>query len=139
MTQTLALQSSDVARLLALQSALVAAAAVAALALVGTSGAVAAIYGGAGALLSTWLLGRRVRRAADVARSEPGRETAVLYIGAVQRFVIVFALFAVGMGQLGLAPVPLLVGFGVAQAGFLLGGARPAPPPTRSSTMEKWG
>lgn len=86
----------------------------------GIAQAHAALYGGTIALISVWMLGRRVRLATEVARTSPGKEMMVLYIGAVQRFAVVLALFLIGMGWLKLSPVPLLVAFGVAQGAFFL-------------------
>jgi ATP synthase protein I len=86
----------------------------------------AALYGGAIALLNTFLLARRVKRAGDVAQEDANRGTVTLYIGAVQRFVIALAGFAIGMGLLKLAPLPQLLAFAAAQAAYLLEGARGA-------------
>jgi ATP synthase protein I len=124
---------------MAVQLAIVATASLAFWLARGGEAAWAAAYGGAAALLSAWMLGRRVRLAAETARSEPGRETAVLYIGAVQRFLIVLVLFAVGMGQLGLPPVPLLAGFGLAQLAFFVLGPRARPRVGETKTLERWG
>lgn len=82
----------------------------------------AALYGGATALSSAWLLRRRVQLATAVARDFPGRETTVLYLGAIQRFVTVLALFYLGFGVLKLQPVPLLVCFAVAQIAYFIAG-----------------
>lgn len=90
----------------------------------------ATLYGGAAAVLNTWLAGRRLARAMEVARTAPGRETGVLFVGAVHRFVSMAAAFAVGMGMLKLAPVPLLVGFAVVYGGIIFvrpGSAAMAP------------
>jgi len=122
--RSIAFHEGEVIVLLASQAVLVAVAVGAFLFLAGLPHAQAAAYGGGIALLSAWLLGRHVRRASEVARTNPGRETAVLYIGAVQRFVLILVLFGLGMGKLGLAPLPLLVGFGAAQAGYLISGLR---------------
>ena len=74
-------------------------------------------------MLSTLMLGYRVLGASQIAKRHPGQETAMLYIGAVQRFVAVRVLFALGMGWIGLQPIPLLVGFGAAQLGYFINGA----------------
>ncbi len=80
----------------------------------------AALFGGACALLNAWLLGRRLRLAANVAKISPGQEVMVIYVGVLQRFALLLALFIVGMGWLKLNPVPLLVAFGIAQVAFFL-------------------
>lgn len=83
--------------------------------------ALAAVYGGCIAMFSTWMLMKRVRLATEVAKDISGREVGILYVGAIQRFVLVLLLFIVGMAVLKLAPVPLLVGFVVSQGVFFLG------------------
>jgi ATP synthase protein I len=136
--RSIVLQAADVQRLLTAQAALIVLAAVGFFVVGGGAQSAAVVYGGAAAMASAWLLARRVRRAAELARTAPGHETAVLYVGAVQRFLLLLAAFVIGMGQLGLAPVALLAGFAVAQLAYLMTG-----PHLRSGaetkTMEKWG
>lgn len=81
--------------------------------------ALSACYGGATAVMSSWWLGRRVRRSAELARADIRSGQISLYFGAVQRFVAVLVLLAVGIGALKLAPLPLIIAFAVAQLGFL--------------------
>lgn len=109
---------------LGIQVFLVIASAVAFLIGAGAPAAGAAAYGGGTALLNAWLLGRRLRSATDAALEAPQRGALSLYLGAVQRFVTVLALFMLGMGWLELAPLPLIVGFAAGQAGFIVGAAR---------------
>ncbi len=78
-----------------------------------------ALFGGAAALASTWFLGRRVRRASETASHIAGGQLG-FYAGAAPRFVITIVLLGVGMGWLKLAPVPLIVAFGLAQFGFVI-------------------
>ena len=122
MNRSIALQKSDVGVLLVLQLALVALAGGGFLFAQGAEAAQATAYGGGIAALNTWLLGRRVLRASEVAKTHPGQETMVLYVGVIQRFVVVLMLFGLGMGWLGLQPVPLLIGFAVAQLGYFVNG-----------------
>lgn len=110
--------ADEARRIMAIQAALLVAVALAYWLAEGMHPARSAAYGGVIALVAGWMLGRRVRLAKEVARVAPGRETTVLYIGAVQRFVTILALFALGMGWLNLSPVPILVAFGMAQAAF---------------------
>ncbi len=119
----MSLQTGDIGVLLLIQVVLV-------LAVVGfflltgdPLAAQAAAYGGAMALLIAWMLGRRALLAAEVAKTQPGREMLVIYIGALQRFVVVLVLFGLGMGWLELQPVPLLAAFAIAQLGHLFNGA----------------
>jgi ATP synthase protein I len=123
-TRSLALQEEDIRALLGLQLLAVVVSASVFLFIGGPHQALSSAYGGGIALLSGWMLGRRVARATEVAKHSPGRETSVLYIGAIQRFVVILVLFALGMGKLGLAPLPVVVGFAAAQLGFFLSGAR---------------
>lgn len=82
-------------------------------------GAQAALFGGLIAMLNTWIAGRKVRKAALVAKNSPGQEVTVLYIGAVQRFVLTLLLFIAGMAMLKLMPAALLLAFGLAQLAYL--------------------
>ncbi|MDZ7752247.1 MAG: ATP synthase subunit I [Gammaproteobacteria bacterium] len=122
--RSIALQPEDVRMLLAAQLVLVILLTVALVFISGLPEAEAAAYGGATALTSAWILGFSVRKAAHRARTAPGSETPVLYIGAVVRFVMVLVMFGLGMGVLQLAPGPLLGGFIIAQFGHLINGSR---------------
>lgn len=81
----------------------------------------AVVYGGGGAIFSTWLLIRRIRLATKIAKDMPGREVSILYMGAIQRFVLVLVLFIIGMALLKFDPLLLLIGFAAPQVVFLLG------------------
>jgi ATP synthase protein I len=74
-----------------------------------------ACYGGGVGLGVSALLAFRLLQAA-----RPGAGVAGLYLGAVERFVFVVAAFAVGLAVLKLAPIPLLVGFVGAEAGYYI-------------------
>ncbi len=113
-------QLTDARMLLGMQALLIGIVVFLYLILAGSPDAHAALFGGVCALLNAWLLGRRLRLAADVARTAPGQEVTIIYVGALQRFALLLALFVVGMGWLKLNPVPLLVAFGVAQVAFFL-------------------
>lgn len=113
-------QSPDARMLLAMQAVLVGVVVSLYLVLGGSPDAHAALFGGACALVNAWLLGRRMRLAASIAKVSPGQEVTVIYVGALQRFALLLGLFIVGMGWLQLNPVPLLVAFGVAQVAFFL-------------------
>jgi len=119
----MSLQTGDVGRLLALQFVLVSAVVGFFLMTGDPLAAQAAAYGGAMALLIAWMLGRRALLAAEVAKTQPGREMLVIYTGAVQRFVAVLVLFGLGMGWLNLQPVPLLAAFAIAQLAHMFNGA----------------
>ncbi len=87
----------------------------------GAPAAVAALYGGGVTLVGSLWLGRGVARAGASAHSAGTRSQWILYAGALQRFVVVLVLLAVGFGVLKLSPMALLGGFAAAQLGFLLG------------------
>lgn len=75
--------------------------------------ALAAGYGGGIALANTIIMAWRVGRTNDK------RAFAELYIGAGLRFALTLLLMALGMGLLKLDPVALILGFAVAQLGYL--------------------
>ena len=111
-------------RVLLAQALLVIATAVIYLAVSGVTDAIAALYGGAITLTGSWWLGRRVRRAGDLAKDNPGSGMIALYGGAIERFVIVVIAFAVGFGVLKLSVLPLMTGFVVTYLGFLVAAVR---------------
>ncbi|MGA8147080.1 MAG: ATP synthase subunit I [Gallionellaceae bacterium] len=78
--------------------------------------ALSVFCGGLISLSVLLLLQRGVRRASEVALVDQKKSMMILYLGAVQRFVLIIALFALGLRVLGLAPLEMLVGFAAAQA-----------------------
>jgi len=118
--------AGEARRLLLLQSGLLLVSIVGAGSLFGATAAMAAAYGALTAMLNTWMSGRRLAKALEVARTQPGRETAVLYGGAVQRFVMMAAAFMLGMGALKLPPGALLVGFALTYSAIVM--IRPGMP-----------
>ncbi len=110
--------------LLIIQAALVLAAMLGAYLLGGGRAVAAAGYGGTLALTNSLLLAWRVGRAGRLAGEDRGRSTLTLYFGAVERFMVALAGFALGMGLLHLAPGPLLAGFACAELGYWLAGQR---------------
>lgn len=81
----------------------------------GWPAAAAALYGGAITVVTSWWLGRQVRRA-SVTRGLASR-VAIYAMGSL-RFVVVLALLAIGIGALHLAAPPLITAFSVAKLGF---------------------
>lgn len=79
--------------------------------------AFSAFCGGLVSLVVVMLLRRGIRKASEVALQDQRKSMAILYLGAVQRFVAILALFALGLGVLGLEPFAMFVGFVAAQAG----------------------
>ena len=86
----------------------------------GISGALGALFGGAISVASSLLLRRGVVRAGEIAATDPKKSLMVLYFGALQRFVLVVALFALGLGVFKLNPLAAVVGFGAAQLAYIL-------------------
>ena len=81
---------------------------------------VSAFYGGLASVIIAWFLGRGVHRASKLAAEDPKKGMAVLYVGAVQRFLLVIVLLAIGLALLKLDPVALCVGFAVARISHLV-------------------
>ena len=82
--------------------------------------ALSALFGGAMAVLNLVLLGWR-RKQADSGRAlTAGQSLWALYRSAIERFALVLALFALGMGVLRLEPLPLLTGFIAGQLGLFV-------------------
>jgi ATP synthase protein I len=92
----------------------------------GDEAALAALYGGAVATGNTWLLTRRIARAGELAKRNVKYSVYSLYFGAVQRFVFVLVCLGVGLGGIKLDPVPLLLGFAVAQIAFMIAAGKEA-------------
>ena len=87
----------------------------------GTWEALAAVYGGLASICISLLLLRGIQRANAAAKVDPGRSMRILYIGAVQRFVLVLGLIALGLALFKLDPVAIVSGFALAQLGYLIG------------------
>lgn len=90
----------------------------------GLSAALSAGYGGGIAAANLFVLGRCNRREAQAPDKSAQQILAALYRCAIQRFLIVALLFAMGMGVLTLSPLALLVGFVAGQAVLFLPGNR---------------
>ena len=79
-----------------------------------------ALYGGAVAMLLSLMLYWDVQRAEREVRSHRTKSMSVLYVGAVQRFVMSMVLFVLGFGVLKLEPLAVCPGFALAQIAYLL-------------------
>ncbi len=88
----------------------------------GLLAAQAASYGGCMVMFNVWMTQRRLQTAAELAKIAPGKEVAIFYFAAIQRFVFTVGFFILGMGWLGLPPVPLLVAFATTHLGYLFNG-----------------
>jgi ATP synthase protein I len=85
----------------------------------GQGEALSAFYGGLISIVVAFLLGRGVVRAAEAARHDHKKSMLILYLGAVQRFVLVLVLFGVGLKGLSLAFLPMIAGFAGAQLAYV--------------------
>lgn len=81
--------------------------------------ALAIAYGASLALLNTVLSKRSIQRAGELAYQQPDLSMMPVFTGLVQRIVLFAAGFASGVVLLGLLPIPVLIGFGLAQTGYL--------------------
>ncbi|MEK6749532.1 MAG: ATP synthase subunit I [Pseudomonadota bacterium] len=109
-------------RLLTLQAIAAAAVAIGAAVYGGAAAAVAAGYGALISIASTLLLSWGVKRAQAVAATSPQRSQVMLYLGAVQRFVLVLVLLVIGFWGLQAQPLPMIIGFAIAQLMFVVQG-----------------
>lgn len=87
----------------------------------GPWGALSAFYGGMTSIVLALLSVRGFRSANKHALSDPKKSMMILYAGAVQRFVAVLVLLALGLGVFKLEPLAVFVGFAMAQASYLMG------------------
>lgn len=108
-------------KLLLIQTGIIALAVAAALIYKGWLPAEAVSFGGAMALINTWIAGRRTVSALRMASESAGQEVMILYVGAIQRFVLTVVFFVVGMWGLKLPALPLLAGFALAQGAYFFG------------------
>ena len=88
--------------------------------------AAAATYGGGVALANAWLLALRVERVSELVKTDPHKGMYSLYIGAVQRFVLVLVGLAFGLGVFHLDAIPMVLSFGVAQLAYVIAAGREA-------------
>lgn len=93
--------------------------------------ALSAFYGGCTSLAVSWMLRRGVLKANEIARDDPRRGMTALYVGAVQRFVLVLALLGLGLGLLEMAPLATVIGFGGAQLAYAVVMRNSAHPASR--------
>lgn len=90
-----------------------------------------AAFGVGVSILSALLLRRGVVRANEMVQADPKKGMAILYFGAVQRFVMIAALFALGLVVFKVDPLAAVVGFGSAQFAYAIVMRRTAHPARR--------
>jgi ATP synthase protein I len=86
----------------------------------GVTQGLAALYGAFTSIVLAFLLSRGVKRASEAALHDPKKSMMILYLGAVQRFVLLLVLFAIGLAVLKLDPLACLIGFGLAQLTYVI-------------------
>lgn len=83
------------------------------------SQAQSALYGGLVSVTLAVLLKRSVIKAERITLDTPRKSVLILYLGAVQRFIIVLGVFGVGFAVFKLKPLASLIGFEAAQLSYL--------------------
>ncbi|MGH8671213.1 MAG: ATP synthase subunit I [Burkholderiales bacterium] len=116
---------NDVSRVLVRQAILAGGAAAVALAAVGPGVALAVLYGGAVALVSSLMLGHSVQKACVYAPTAHTKASYSLFIGLFERLALVVVLIVLGLKWLKLGPLPLIAGFAVAQLAYAVAFSRP--------------
>lgn len=86
---------------------------------VDVQGAQSALFGMSVSIASALLLSRGVMRASSTMQTDKNKGMLILYLGAVQRFIMVLALFALGVAYLNLQPVAMIAAFGAAQMAYI--------------------
>lgn len=81
-----------------------------------------AFVGGLISISMVLLLVRGVKRATACAVEDPKRSMVILYVGAVQRFVLMIVFFGLALGVAKLEALACFVGFGLAQLSYVLAG-----------------
>ena len=84
-----------------------------------TNAMIATLYGGSITLIATLLMAWRIGRAGEVAYNDKQQGYIEIYIGAIQKFILILVLMAIGMGYLKLNPLAILIGFAVTQLSFI--------------------
>lgn len=85
----------------------------------GWQDALAALFGGAITVIGSAWMGRRVRQAGELATEASNRAVVKIYGAAVERFALVLAALAIGLGVLRLSPLPLLLAFAISHLGYI--------------------
>ena len=116
-------------RVMTAQALIILAVAGASMLIGGREAARAAAFGGLITMFNSILLSRRIELLGNAPTGDVKRGLLIFLAGAVQRFVLTLGLFAVGLGPLGLQPLPLLLAFGVAHIGYTFSGRAPQAPP----------
>lgn len=87
----------------------------------GWQAGLAALYGSLIVALNTLMQARQLKRADRIAGLSAERNLRYLYRCAAERLIATVVLLAVGIGMLRLEPMPLLVGYIIAQVALVYG------------------
>jgi ATP synthase protein I len=71
--------------------------------------AYAALYGGFVSLFLIWSLTWTMEKATEISKTDAKKGILIAYVSAVIRFILILVFFGVGIGSLGLNPLPLVV------------------------------
>lgn len=85
----------------------------------GANAAQGTLFGVLTSMISALLLSWGVVMATRRSVKNQHRGMLLLYLGAVQRFLLVLAMFGIGVAALKLNPLFMVIGFGLAQFAFL--------------------
>lgn len=85
----------------------------------GANAAQGTLFGVLTSMISALLLSWGVVMATRRSVKNQNRGMLLLYVGAVQRFLLVLAMFGIGVAALKLNPLFMVIGFGLAQFAFL--------------------
>lgn len=110
-------------RLLLIQVALIATAAIVIFLKKGTDSGLATLYGGAASIAGALVSGWRIKIATDETATDNVLRMAEFYKATFFRLVVIVALLALGMGVLKMEALGILIGFIAAQLGYFF--ARP--------------
>ena len=91
-----------------------------------TENAVAGVYGALLGMAGTLIAGRSAARSARAALKAPQHAMVPVYVGLLNRLLVVGGGIAVGMAALGLGPVYIAAGYLVSQSAFVWAAARRA-------------
>lgn len=111
---------TSITRTAVLQALVCVMAVIAGYALQGGTAAVAALYGAMVALANTLFLLWRMRRSEQNPQWKAVQHLRLFYRSGLERFLLVAALLALGMGSLKLVPAAVLIGFVVSQLVWVL-------------------
>lgn len=108
-------------RILLVQAIFTGVGALTAFLLTASDNVVALLYGGAATMATTLYSGWRLHVATRGNQQGPALNMMEFYKATLLRFILAIALLALGLGYLKLKPLAMIVGFAIAQTGFLFG------------------